>query len=230
VLFRSYAKVSKKTKSIFRQFITDYFETREQLVCAFVLIDIRHEAQNIDIEFMSYMGESEIPFCIIFTKADKISKVKINSHIAAYKKQMFANNWAEMPHYFVTSATEMTGKMELLDYIDEVNQEVFNIGLDNYQIKNLAYMVREELPFPVEIDVAPDDADKRDYNVVFNKAKSQIGFEAKVGVTQGISEIYSALKSGKVDVGPKTVTVQWYRNILEAKSLLDSVLLDGRVI
>jgi GTP-binding protein len=90
-----------------------------------VLIDIRHEAQNIDIEFMSYMGESEIPFCIIFTKADKISKVKINSHIAAYKKQMFANNWSEMPHYFITSATEMTGKMELLEYIDEVNQEVF---------------------------------------------------------------------------------------------------------
>jgi GTP-binding protein len=76
----------KKTKSVFQQFITDYFETREQLVCAFVLIDIRHEAQTIDIEFMSYMGESEIPFCIIFTKADKISKVKINSHIAAYKK------------------------------------------------------------------------------------------------------------------------------------------------
>jgi GTP-binding protein len=74
---------------------------------------------------MSYMGESEIPFCIVFTKADKISKVKINSHIAAYKKQMFANNWAEMPHHFVTSATEMTGKMELLTYIDEVNQEVF---------------------------------------------------------------------------------------------------------
>ena len=113
---------------------------------------------------------------------------------------------------------------------DKVNKEVFNIGLDNYQIKNLAYMVREELPFPVEIDVAPDDADKRDYNVVFNKAKSQLGFEAKVGVIQGISEIYAALKSGKVDVGPKTVTVQWYRNILEAKSLLDSVLLDGRVI
>ena len=74
---------------------------------------------------MSYMGESEIPFCIIFTKADKISKVKIDSHIAAYKKQMFANNWAEMPQYFVTSSTESIGKEELLSYIDEVNQEVF---------------------------------------------------------------------------------------------------------
>jgi nucleoside-diphosphate-sugar epimerase len=111
-----------------------------------------------------------------------------------------------------------------------VNKEVFNVGLDNFQIKNLAYLVREELPFPVEIDIAPDDADKRDYNVVFKKAEEKLGFKAEVGVTQGINEIYLALKSGQVDVGPKTVTVQWYRNILDAKSLLDSVLLDGRVI
>lgn len=120
-----YAKVSKKTKSVFQQFITDYFEKREQLVCAFVLIDIRHEAQNIDLEFMEYMGESEIPFCIIFTKADKISKTKIDSHIAAYKKQMIQNNWEEMPQYFVTSSTEGVGKEFLLNYIDEINQEVF---------------------------------------------------------------------------------------------------------
>jgi GTP-binding protein len=121
-----YARVSKKTKSVFQQFITDYFEKREQLVCAFVLIDIRHEAQNIDIEFMSYMGESEIPFCIVFTKADKISKVKIDSHVAAYTKQMYANNWAEMPPYFVTSSTDGTGKGALLDYIDSCNQEIFS--------------------------------------------------------------------------------------------------------
>lgn len=120
-----YAKVSKKTKSVFQQFITNYFETREQLVCAFVLIDIRLEAQKIDIEFMAYMGESEIPFCIIFTKADKIGKSKIDSNIAAYKKQMYANNWAEIPQYFITSATESTGKETLLNYIDEVNQELF---------------------------------------------------------------------------------------------------------
>jgi nucleoside-diphosphate-sugar epimerase len=111
-----------------------------------------------------------------------------------------------------------------------VNQEIFNVGLDNFQIKNLAYLVREELPFPVEIDIAPDDADKRDYNVVFKKAESNLGFKAEVSLNQGIKEIYLALKAGKVDVGPKTVTVQWYRNILEAKNLLDSVSLDGRVI
>jgi len=124
-----YAKVSKKTKSVFQQFITDYFETRQQLVCAFVLIDIRHEAQNIDIEFMSYMGESEIPFCIIFTKADKISKTKIDSHIAAYKKQMYANNWEEMPQYFVTSSLDAIGKEEVLQYIGEINDEMFKNNL-----------------------------------------------------------------------------------------------------
>jgi nucleoside-diphosphate-sugar epimerase len=113
---------------------------------------------------------------------------------------------------------------------DKVNKEVFNIGLDNFQIKNLAYLVREELPFPVEIDIAPDDADKRDYNVVFSKAESALGFKAQTNVIQGIKDIYLALKLGSVDVGPKTITVQWYRNILDAKALLDSVVLDGRII
>lgn len=120
-----YAKVSKKTKEVFQQFITDYFEKREQLVCAFILIDIRHEAQKIDLEFITYLGEIELPFCIIFTKADKISKGKVAQHVASYRKALLANNWEEMPHHFVTSATEQTGKESLLSYIDEVNQEIF---------------------------------------------------------------------------------------------------------
>jgi nucleoside-diphosphate-sugar epimerase len=112
----------------------------------------------------------------------------------------------------------------------KITGEIFNIGLDNYQIKSLAYLVREEIPIPIEIDLAPDDADKRDYNVVFSKAESMLGFKAETSIKEGISEIYSALVSGKVDTGIKTVTVKWYQNILEAKSLLDSVTLDGRVI
>lgn len=120
-----YARVSKKTKEVFQKFITDYFEKREQMVCAFVLIDIRLEAQAIDLEFLTYLGEYEVPFCIIFTKADKISKTKIDSQVAAYKKKMLANNWEEMPPYFVTSSTEGTGKDSVLHYIDEINQEVF---------------------------------------------------------------------------------------------------------
>jgi len=120
-----YARVSKKTKDVFQKFITDYFEKREQLVCAFVLIDIRLEAQKIDLEFINYLGEIELPFCIIFTKADKISKTKIDSHIAAYRKALLANNWEEMPQYFVTSSLESTGRENLLEYIDGVNDEVF---------------------------------------------------------------------------------------------------------
>ena len=121
-----YAKVSKKTKQIFQKFITEYFEKREQLVCAFVLVDIRLEAQKIDLEFINYLGETQVPFCIIFTKADKISRVKIDQHVAAYRKQLLANNWEEMPQYFVTSSTEGTGRDTLLQYIDEVNQSIFN--------------------------------------------------------------------------------------------------------
>ncbi|QEE48257.1 YihA family ribosome biogenesis GTP-binding protein [Flavobacterium alkalisoli] len=121
-----YAKVSKKTKQIFQKFITEYFEQREQLVCAFVLVDIRLEAQKIDLEFINYLGETQVPFCIIFTKADKISRVKIDQHVAAYRKQLLANNWEEMPDYFVTSSTEGTGRDTLLQYIDDVNQSIFN--------------------------------------------------------------------------------------------------------
>ena len=118
----------------------------------------------------------------------------------------------------------------LNEKIGKVNCEVFNIGLDNFQIKDLAYLVRDEFPQNIEIDIAPDDADKRNYNVIFQKAEEVLGFKAEVSIVQGIKEMYSALKSGKVDTGPKTVTVQWYRNILEAKSLLDSISLDGRII
>jgi GTP-binding protein len=120
-----YAKVSKKTKEIFQKFITDYFEKREQLVCAFVLIDIRHEAQKIDLEFITYLGETGVPFCIIFTKADKISRTKIDSHVAAYRKALLANNWEEMPQHFVTSSLENTGKDKLLEFIDEINDVIF---------------------------------------------------------------------------------------------------------
>lgn len=120
-----YAKVSKKTKEVFQQFITDYFEKREQLVCAFILIDIRHEAQKIDLEFITYLGEIELPFCLIFTKADKISKGKVEQHIAAYRKALLANNWEEMPQHFVTSSTEGTGKDKVLEYIGSINEEIF---------------------------------------------------------------------------------------------------------
>lgn len=120
-----YAKVSKSTKAIFQKFITEYFEKRHQLVCGFVLIDIRLEAQKIDLEFINYLGNIEVPFCIVFTKADKIGKTKIQSHIAAYKKAILNNGWAEMPSHFVSSATQKIGREEILEYINSINQEFF---------------------------------------------------------------------------------------------------------
>ncbi|QYJ69460.1 ribosome biogenesis GTP-binding protein YihA/YsxC [Flavobacterium litorale] len=121
-----YARVSKKTKATFQKFITNYFEKREQLTCAFVLIDIRHEAQKIDLEFINYLGENEIPFCIIFTKADKISPRKIEEHVNAYSAKLLENNWEAMPQHFVTSSTKNIGRDEVLDYIAAVNQSIFS--------------------------------------------------------------------------------------------------------
>ncbi|THF51199.1 YihA family ribosome biogenesis GTP-binding protein [Flavobacterium supellecticarium] len=120
-----YARVSKKAKETFQQFITDYFEKREQLVCAFVLIDIRLEAQKIDLEFINYLGEIEVPFCIVFTKSDKISKGKVEQNIAAYRKALLANNWEEMPQHFITSSLDVVGREPLLDFIDGVNDGIF---------------------------------------------------------------------------------------------------------
>lgn len=120
-----YAKVSKSAKQTFQKFITQYFEKREQLVCGFVLIDIRLEAQKIDLEFINYLGENQIPFCIIFTKADKIGKVKAQQNVAAYQKKLFTNGWEEIPQYFITSSLDYSGKEELLQFIDKVNQQFF---------------------------------------------------------------------------------------------------------
>jgi nucleoside-diphosphate-sugar epimerase len=111
-----------------------------------------------------------------------------------------------------------------------INQEIFNIGLDNFQIKNLAYIVRDQLPMQIEIDLAPDDADKRDYNVVFSKAKKKLNFNPVVSIADGVSEIYLALKNGKVDTSGKTVTVKWYKDLIAAKELISSIELNGRLI
>ena len=114
---------SQLTNEIFQKFITEYFEKRQQLVAAFVLIDIRLEAQQIDLDFINYLGESQVPFCIVFTKADKIGKTKVQQHIAEYKKKLYQNNWEEIPEYFITSAEDQTGKDDLLQYIDQINQD-----------------------------------------------------------------------------------------------------------
>ena len=120
-----YARVSKKDKKIFQKYITDYFLKREQLVCAFLLIDIRHEAQKIDLEFMQWMGENGVPFSIIFTKADKLKPSAIERNVNNYLDQLLSGAWEEVPKHFVTSSSNGMGREEVLDYIEEINKGFF---------------------------------------------------------------------------------------------------------
>ncbi|HLT49187.1 MAG TPA: ribosome biogenesis GTP-binding protein YihA/YsxC [Aequorivita sp.] len=120
-----YARVSKTSKKTFQKFITNYFEKREQMILAFVLVDCRHEPQPIDLEFMQWMGESGIPFNIIFTKADKLKPKALERNIALYAEKML-ETWEEMPPYFITSATDSTGRDEVLKYIEELNASIPN--------------------------------------------------------------------------------------------------------
>jgi len=120
-----YAKVSRRDKNIFQKYITNYFLQREQLVCSFVLIDIRHEPQKVDMEFMQWMGENAIPFAIIFTKADKLKQQVIEKQVDAYIKELLTGAWEEAPQYFVTSSSKRIGRDEVLGYIDAINLEFF---------------------------------------------------------------------------------------------------------
>ena len=120
-----YARVSKSSKKVFQKFITEYFEKRTQLVLAFVLVDSRHEPQPIDMEFMQWMGENQIPFSIIFTKADKLKPNALDRNIKAYSQKML-ETWEEMPQYFITSSSKDIGRDELLNYIEEINLQMSN--------------------------------------------------------------------------------------------------------
>jgi GTP-binding protein len=118
-----YARVSKSSKQKFQKFITNYFEQRKQLVSAFVLVDIRHKPQPIDLEFMQYLGESGLPFGIIFTKADKLKPMAIERHVNEYCEELL-KTWEELPLYFVTSSSKSIGKDDLLEFIGSTNEEI----------------------------------------------------------------------------------------------------------
>ena len=118
-----FAKRSKTEVAKLDQMIRGYLLQREQLVNVFVLIDIRLEAQKIDLEFINWLGQSSIPFAIVFTKADKLSTHKVNQQVEAYK-QVLLETWEELPPYFVTSAEKRLGREEVLDYIGQINQSL----------------------------------------------------------------------------------------------------------
>lgn len=120
-----YARVSKKAKKTFQKYITNYFEQRQQLVCSFVLVDVRHEPQKIDMEFMEWMGENGIPFCIVFTKADKLKPKAIERNVSAYIHTLLEGVWQEAPQYFITSSSKNTGRDELLNFIEGITEQFF---------------------------------------------------------------------------------------------------------
>ena len=120
-----YARVSKSSKKKFQKFITQYFSKRQQLALAFVLIDCRHKPQKIDLEFMQWMGENQVPFSIIFTKQDKMKPSILTKNIEDYKLKML-ESWEEMPNYFITSSSNGSGRDKVLNYISEINSLMSN--------------------------------------------------------------------------------------------------------
>ena len=118
-----YAKRSKKDQEAFEHMITSYILDREQMTLLFLLVDIRLEPQKIDLEFIEWLGENGVPFAIIFTKADKISKAKQAFHVNAYMDKL-KEQWEELPPYFVTSSSSRLGRDEVLNYIDEINKSL----------------------------------------------------------------------------------------------------------
>ena len=119
-----YANASKTKKEIFQSFITTYFIKRKQLINAFLLIDIRHEPQKIDVNFMRWLGKNQIPFSIIFTKSDKLKTHALNEKLNNYKQIMIHEVWESLPPIFVTSSLKNKGGDDILNYIDNLNSEL----------------------------------------------------------------------------------------------------------
>ena len=122
-----FAQAGKKQRAKLKTMIERYCLLREALVSLFVLIDCRHEPQQIDLEFMEWLGEQAIPFAIVFTKADKLTKSKLTMNVNSYKEKL-QEVWEELPPIFVTSAEKGTGEQELISYIEEINRDIANQG------------------------------------------------------------------------------------------------------
>lgn len=118
-----FAARGKDQREKLTKMIQDYVLDRSQLTCLFVLVDIRHNPQKIDMEFMDWLGEHDVPFAIVFTKADKLGPVAAQRNVDAYCNELKLT-WSKLPPVFVTSSEKGKGRDELLDYIDSINKEV----------------------------------------------------------------------------------------------------------
>jgi GTP-binding protein len=116
-----YARVSKEKKQLFSKMILDYILKRDNLICCFLLLDIRLSLQKIDQQFMQWLGENGIAFVIVFTKSDKLTKKQLNDNIDSVRKEMYTQ-WESLPKEFITSSETKSGREELLSYINELVQ------------------------------------------------------------------------------------------------------------
>ena len=119
-----YAKTSKTNRAIFHKMISDYLINRKNLICLFVLIDSRHKLQEIDNDFMKWLSEKHIPFSIIFTKTDKLSKNNLSKNLKKFKQTML-EEWDELPNIFTTSSIKKEGLEKILNFISELNLGFF---------------------------------------------------------------------------------------------------------
>jgi GTP-binding protein len=115
-----WAGVSKEAKMEWIGFVRNYLLNRQKLYCLFILLDIRHEPQSIDLEFISWAGENHIPIALVFTKSDKISKNKVDRAVKLYQKRLL-RDWEKLPEMFITSVPERKGREEILAYINQIN-------------------------------------------------------------------------------------------------------------
>lgn len=120
-----FARVGQSNRERLKSIIEDYILEREQLTNLFILLDCRHEPQKIDLEFIEWAGENGVPFALVFTKADKLSKEKLASNIEAYK-QTLLESWEELPPIFITSSEAKEGRDELLNYIEDINKTIIS--------------------------------------------------------------------------------------------------------
>lgn len=118
-----FAQAGKANRDRLRKLIEGYILMRAQLTNLFLLIDSRHAAQKIDLEFIEWLGKSGVPFSIVFTKADKLSGSRLNENIKAYKEKLL-EQWEELPHIFITSSETAKGRDEILSYIENVNLQL----------------------------------------------------------------------------------------------------------
>ena len=118
-----YAQAGQKQRDALKRMIERYCLLREQLVCLFVLIDCRHEPQKIDLEFINWLGENSVPFAIVFTKGDKLGRIRLKENVEAYQTRLL-EDWEELPPVFVTSSETGLGGEELTNYIEEINKSL----------------------------------------------------------------------------------------------------------